>query len=124
MDRGFGSAVMYPETGNQLLRLLQLNTVENSRNGNPMHRHETSGLFSSKRPPNFHDFQGETQGRGLGEPKTGTSPTGAQGEPKAPQGEAPGELWSVWEEILTTRIGNATRIGNTYYQNRTYLLPE
>ena len=54
----------------------------NSKDGNPMRRHGTSGLFSSKGPPNFHDFQGETQGRGLGEPQAGPSPRGAQGEPK------------------------------------------
>ena len=78
MDRGVGSAVMYPFLGNKQ------NPAKSSGNGNPMHRHETSGLFSGKGPPNFSDFQGETQGRGLGEPKTGTSPRGAQGEPKVP----------------------------------------
>ena len=43
--------------------------AESSGRLNPMHRHDTSGLFAGKGPSIFYDFQGETQGGGPGEPK-------------------------------------------------------
>ena len=47
-----------------------------------VHRHETSGPFSGKGPSNFHDFQGETQGASLGDPKA------TKGSQKEPQGSS------------------------------------
>ena len=60
--------------------------MKNSGRLNPMHRHNTSGLFSGKGPPIFHDFPGEAQGGGPGEPKAiqrgPREPKRAPGEPK------------------------------------------
>ncbi len=53
-----------------------------------MHQADTSGLFSSKGPPNFIDFQGEAQGEGqgsLGRPKW--SQNYPHGAPKGSQKE-------------------------------------
>ncbi len=63
-----------------------MNPLKSSGRLNPMHRHNTSGLFSGKGPPIFHDFPGEAQGGGPGEPKAiqrgPREPKRAPGEPK------------------------------------------
>ena len=68
-----------------------MNPEKSSGRLNPMHRHNTSGLFSGKGPPIFHDFPGEAQGGGPGEPKAiqrgPREPKRAPGEPKGNQKE-------------------------------------
>ena len=69
-----------------------MDPVENAGRLNPMHRHNTSGLFSGKGPPIFHDFPGGRPRGAQGDPKrpkgTKKSPRGAQGEPNGRGGKS------------------------------------
>ena len=91
MDRGFVSAVRSPFcTGVDGLMMIP---AENSGRLDSVHRRDTSGPFSGKGPPIFHDFQG-----------------GTPGTPRDPQGGTPWDplFFRVFNEQIVKIIKNNT----------------